>query len=70
MGGTGPEHYENSSGKTHSGDEGGAESGALGARTAQFDPDLALIVAAWPKLTSAVKARIVSKVKRATQCGA
>ncbi|RIK78821.1 MAG: hypothetical protein DCC68_14290 [Planctomycetota bacterium] len=42
--------------------ESGAESGALGARTAQFDPDLAAVVDAWPTLPAAIRAGILAMI--------
>ena len=41
----------------------GAESGALGAQNAPFDPDLATVVEAWPGLPAAIKADILAMVQ-------
>jgi len=41
----------------------GAESGALGAREAPVDPDLAAVVDAWPTLPAAIKAGILAMVR-------
>ena len=54
MGEEGLEPSHDSSGKTATSDSGGAECGALGvdraSETATSDPDLEVIVAAWPTL--------------------
>jgi len=40
-------------------ESGGALSGALPDKTAQFGPDLARVVEAWPRLSDAVKQDII-----------
>jgi len=42
-----------------------AKSGAVDAREAPVDPDLALIIEAWPGLPEAVRAKIVAMVSEA-----
>ena len=44
---------------------GGAESGAVGAHSGPIDPDLALLIDAWPRLPEAVRRQIFSMVKLA-----
>lgn len=46
-------------------DQSGAECGALGAREAPLDPELAAVVDAWPVLSAAMKAAILAMVKAA-----
>jgi hypothetical protein len=46
-------------------DQSGAECGALGAREAPIDADLAAVVDAWPELPSAIKAGILAMVRAA-----
>ena len=41
---------------------GGAESGASGPQPTQFDPDLAAIIQAWPRLTDAQRKTLMSVV--------
>ena len=41
----------------------GAESGALGAREALEDAELAVIVDAWPKLPESIKGEILTAIK-------
>ena len=43
--------------------ESGAEYGALGAEKAQFDPDLAAVVDAWPMLPAAIKVGILATIQ-------
>ena len=49
--------------KTIVSDLGGAESGAPPAPTAISDPDLAIVVTAWPDLPEAIRAGIVTMVR-------
>ena len=44
---------------------GGAESGPLGAHSGPIDPDLALLIDAWPRLPEAVRRHIVAMVEAA-----
>lgn len=43
----------------------GAECGALGAREAPWDPELAAVVEAWPGLPVSVRARVAEIVRDA-----
>ncbi len=45
--------------------EGGAESGAVGAQSAPFPPDLAAVVAVWPTLPEATRRQVIGLVKAA-----
>lgn len=45
---------------------GEAESEAVLPESSSIDPDLALVVAAWPSLPSAIRAQIVAMVLRPT----
>jgi len=45
--------------------QGGAESGAVGAREAPLDPDLQLIVDRWEDLPQPIKAGILAMVRAA-----
>ena len=56
-------------GKTGVSDQSGAECGALAAREAPLDPELAAVVDAWPALPAAIKAGILATI-RAAQGGA
>jgi len=67
MGDTGLEQAAEVSGKTGGSRESGANSGALGARDAPWDPDLAAVEAAWPALPAAIKAGILALVRAARQ---
>jgi len=42
--------------------ESGAECGAVAARKAPLDPDLAAVVDAWPALPAAIKAGILAMI--------
>jgi hypothetical protein len=44
-------------------DQGGAESGALGARDVNLAPDLAEVVELWPTLPEAIRASILAMVR-------
>jgi hypothetical protein len=59
------EHPQESSGNSSDSDQGGAESGALGAREAPIDPRLAAVVEAWPTLPEAIKVGILAMVQAA-----
>lgn len=54
-----------SPGNTHVPQPGGAESGALGAREAPSDPELAAVVDAWPTLAEPIRAGILAMVRAA-----
>ena len=64
MGATGLELRHKSPGKTATSDSGGAECGALGvdraSKTAAPDPDLEVILAAWPTLPLAIRTAILA----------
>ena len=60
----GLERTANSSGKTPNSEKGGAKSGAVDARQAVHDPDLAELLHAWPDLTPAARAGILKIVRR------
>ena len=60
MGVAGFEPPPESTGKTQSHGESGAESGALPARRPPTDPDLEALVHAWPGLPEAVQRRILA----------
>jgi hypothetical protein len=62
VGGKGLELPPETTGKTGGPPESGAKSGALGAREAPVEPDLAAVVTAWPKLTPATRAAIVAMI--------
>ena len=57
------EQYPNSPQKTALSEQGGAESGAVGARTDPIDPDLKLLIEVWPTLSEASKAEVITRVK-------
>ena len=59
----GAEHPAENLGKTAVSDQSGAQCGALDAREAPFDPDLAAVVDAWPALPQAIKAGILAMVR-------
>lgn len=69
MAGTGLELPPRNTGNPSDSFQSGAESGALGAHSAPFDPDLAVIVEAWPGLPDNVKASIVAMVVKAGREG-
>jgi len=54
-----------SSGNSGGDDQSGAECGALDAKKADFDPDLAVVVEAWPKLPEAIRAGILAMIRAA-----
>jgi len=45
--------------------ESGAECGALGAREARIDPDLAAVVDTWPKLPEAIRVGVLAIIRAA-----
>jgi len=47
------------------GGKGGAESGASGAKTVHSDPDLALVVDTWPRMTVEAKQAVLAIVRQA-----
>jgi hypothetical protein len=51
--------------KTAISSSGGAESGAVGADSGPIDPDLAVIIDAWPTLPEAVRRKVVEMVAQA-----
>lgn len=55
----------NSSGNTAVAVQGGAESGAVGAREAVHDLDLGEIIAAWPGLPEATRQAVLDLVRAA-----
>jgi hypothetical protein len=63
MAGTGFEAPLENTGNSSGSDQSGAESGALGAREAPLDPELAVVVDAWPALPDAIKAGILALVR-------
>lgn len=58
----GVEPSRDSSGNSRKGQEGGAESGALGAWEARMDAELAELVDAWSSLPAAIKAGILAMI--------
>jgi hypothetical protein len=54
-----------SSGKPAPHNQGGAESGAVGANSGPIDPDLAAVIHAWPTLPEATRRQIAGVVKAA-----
>jgi len=63
VGDEGTEHPRDTPGNSPISIQGGAESGALGAREAAVDPSLAAVVEAWPKLPDGIKAGILAMVR-------
>jgi hypothetical protein len=63
MGDTGLEQGADSTGKRTVDDQGGAESGAVGAPGFSADSDVAALVAAWPTLSESVKASVLAIIK-------
>jgi hypothetical protein len=63
MGATGLERPSKNAGKIRILDKGGAEYGAVDAKQPVCDADLQTVVEAWPRLSDAVKARIVAIVQ-------
>ncbi len=63
MGDTGLEHTANSTQKTALSEIGAAKSGAVDARNGPIDPDLALVINAWPMLSEASKVEVIAIVK-------
>jgi hypothetical protein len=64
----GVEQTSNSSGKLKFGDQGGAESGAVGAGRPAIDDELAKLLKAWPKLPPAIRTGILGMVNAAGRC--
>ena len=60
---------QENAGKTRASDQGGAESGALGAQHGPIEPDLALLIDRWPTLPDATKAAITTLVMNANVGG-
>lgn len=65
MGDEGLESNPKSSRNDRVGNQGGAESGALGAREAPLDPQLAAVARAWPTLPEPIKAGILAMIRAA-----
>ena len=65
VGDTGLERFGFSAGNIPISGDGGAESGAVGARNAPVEVDLAQVTEAWPTLPEAVRASILAMVKAA-----
>jgi hypothetical protein len=65
VGDTRLEHPHDIAGNTGGPQQGGAESGALGARETALDPDLAALIKAWPALPATVQANILAVVRAA-----
>jgi hypothetical protein len=63
--GTGIELPPETTGNPSGSDQSGAESGALGAREAPIDQELAAVVDAWPALPAAIKAGILAMIRAA-----
>jgi hypothetical protein len=59
----GLEPPQDSSGNSTITNQNGAECGALGAKSAPFDPGLAAVVDAWPRLSEAIKAGILAMIR-------
>jgi len=59
----GIEPASKSSGNLGGGEQSGAECGALGARIAPIDPELAAVVDAWPGLPGAIRAAILAMIR-------
>ena len=63
--GTGLELSQESSENSIVDEQGGAESGALGAQNGPIGPDLAVVVEAWPGLPEAIKVGILAMIRAA-----
>jgi hypothetical protein len=61
----GIEQPQENSGNTAITHESGAQSGALGARVAPLDADLAAVVDAWPTLPEAIRDCMLSMIRAA-----
>lgn len=57
--------YAQNAGNSIASDQSGAQSGALSAREAPLDPELAAVVDAWPALPAAIKAGILAMIRAA-----
>jgi hypothetical protein len=60
-----PEHITDFTGKTGFFQRSAAESGAGGAENRPLDPDLAVVVQAWPDVPETVRASILAMVRAA-----
>jgi hypothetical protein len=67
VGGKGLEVPPKNTGNDGGGDQSGAECGALEARDAPSDLDLAAVVDAWPALPDAIKAGILAMIRAACE---
>lgn len=65
VGDTGPEIIADSRGKTQGAAESLADSCAFSPDFGQIDPDLAVVISAWPTLADAVRAGILTMVHQA-----
>ena len=63
MGGTGLEQIAELSRNTEGSQTRDAKSDANGARDALIDPDLSVVIDAWPKLPEAIKAGILAMIR-------
>ena len=67
VGGTGLEVPRENAGETVDSNRGGAECGALGAREAPADPELAAVIEVWPTLPDAIRRAVLAIVESATK---
>jgi len=63
MGDTGLEHLSKTSGETGVAVQSGAESGAVDAAGGLIDPDLQVIIDAWPGLSEVVRSELLAIVR-------
>ncbi len=61
----GVEGMPDSSGETHISESGGAESGAVDAGSAEFPPDLGMVIKAWPHLSEDDRRAVLDIVREA-----